>query len=89
LWYVRCGRCGTGSETKALRVPERLRDGLLAGGIAAENISVVLPEEDAVKAALDVARPGDLVVSLYMDHNRIWDLLTAACGKQNQGTKAC
>ena len=70
-------------------VPERLRDGLLAGGISAENISVVLPEEDAVKAALDMARPCDLVVLLYIDHNRTWDLLTAACGKQNQGTEAC
>ena len=38
-------------------VPERLRDGLLAGGISAENIGVVLPEEDAVKTALDMARP--------------------------------
>jgi cyanophycin synthetase len=62
-------------------VPERLRDGLLAGGIAAENVSVVPPEEDAVKAALDMARPGDLVVLLYTDHNRTWDLLTAACDK--------
>ena len=85
-------RLNAGGGFRPLRakcVPERLRDGLLAGGIAAENISVVLPEEDAVKAALDMARPGDLVVLLYMDHNRTWDLLTAACGKQNQGTEAC
>ena len=32
-------------------VPERLRDGLLAGGVPEQNISIAPPEMDAVKAA--------------------------------------
>ena len=58
-------------------VSERLHDGLLSSGVKAEQITVVSPEEDAVKAALDMARPGDIVALLYTDHDHVWNLLTA------------
>ena len=58
-------------------VPERLRDSLLAAGIAAQNISVVPVEEDTVNAALDMAGTGDLVTLLYTDHDRAWDMMKA------------
>ncbi len=58
-------------------VPERLRDGLIEAGVAAECISIVPPEDDAVNAALDMAAPDDIVALLYSDHDKVWDMLGA------------
>ncbi len=52
-------------------VPERLRNGLLSAGIAPENICVVPIEKEAVDAALEMARPGDIVALLYTDHDAV------------------
>ena len=58
-------------------VPERLRNGLMTAGTPTENTSVVPIEEDAANAALDMAQPGDIIALLYMDHDKIWELLRA------------
>jgi len=47
----------------------------MAQGARAGNVEIVLPEEEAVRAALDRSRPGDLVV-LCADHaRRVWNEL--------------
>ncbi len=58
-------------------VPECLRNGLIAAGIPTENTSVVPIEEDAANAALDMSQPSDIIALLYMDHDKIWELLRA------------
>ncbi|MGH2692884.1 MAG: cyanophycin synthetase [Actinomycetota bacterium] len=51
-------------------VQEAMRDGARAG-----SVEIVLPEEEAVRVALDRSRPGDLVV-LCADHaRRVWNEL--------------
>ncbi|HZF08516.1 MAG TPA: cyanophycin synthetase [Thermoanaerobaculia bacterium] len=53
--------------------PELLREGLRAGGMAAERILPgALPEEAAVDRALGLARPGDLVVLFGDNLDRSW-----------------
>lgn len=58
-------------------IPELLQAGLIAAGTAAENITVAPVETEAVSAALDMARPGDLVALLYTDYERTWARLEA------------
>ena len=58
-------------------MPECLRNGLIAAGIPTENTSVVPIEEDAANAALDMSQPSDIIALLYMDHDKIWELLRA------------
>ena len=65
-------------------VPKRLRDGLLSSGVAAEKITMVPPEKEAVNAALDLAEPGDIVALLYTDHDEVWIQLTARASKTDQ-----
>ena len=43
-------------------VPGLLRDGILAGGVAADAIVCIAGEEEALRYLLGEARPGDLVV---------------------------
>jgi len=43
-------------------VPRMLREALLAGGIAAERVTVIIDEQEAIEAALRMARAGDLVL---------------------------
>jgi cyanophycin synthetase len=50
---------------------ELLRLGALDAGIAPDRITTILPEEEAVQAALDTARPGDLVVVFYEDYEKV------------------
>lgn len=49
----------------------------MTAGTPTENTSVVPIEEDAANAALDMAQPGDIIALLYMDHDKIWELLRA------------
>lgn len=46
-----------------------VQEGVRAGGFATENLHVILDEAEAIRAALDDAEPGDLVV-LQVDHVR-------------------
>ena len=66
-----------GAAPPPREVPERLRNGLMTAGTPTENTSVVPIEEDAANAALDMAQPGDIIALLYMDHDKIWELLRA------------
>jgi hypothetical protein len=43
-------------------VPGLLRDGILAGGVAADAVVCIPGEEEALRYILGEARPGDLVV---------------------------
>ncbi len=47
-------------------VPRMLRDTLVAAGIAPSRVSIVVDEQEAIDAALRLARPGDLVL-LFAD----------------------
>ena len=53
-------------------IPELLRDGLVAAGVAAEMIRVVPEETEAIAAALGMARPGDLLLLFADDIPRTW-----------------
>ncbi|HVM46175.1 MAG TPA: cyanophycin synthetase [Candidatus Thermoplasmatota archaeon] len=50
-------------------VPNLIREGLLEGGFSEENIRLILDEPEAIRAALDEAQDGDLVV-LQVDNVR-------------------
>jgi cyanophycin synthetase len=56
-------------------VAELLRQAVLSTGKAPDKIDVVLDELDAVNAAIDLASPGDLVVSMVYRIQRVWDAL--------------
>ncbi|MBK8059290.1 MAG: cyanophycin synthetase [Gemmatimonadetes bacterium] len=47
-------------------VPRLIRDTLLAEGIAEDKVSLIADEQEAIEAALQMARPGDLVL-LFAD----------------------
>ena len=53
-------------------VPNLLRDGLIAAGVAADSIEAISSEEAAVAAALDMARAEDLVLIFALDSDRAW-----------------
>ncbi len=53
-------------------VPDILRAGLLAAGVKDEAIQIVPEEEKAVQAALEQARPDDLVLVFGADITRCW-----------------
>ncbi|HYE52276.1 MAG TPA: cyanophycin synthetase, partial [Azospirillaceae bacterium] len=53
-------------------VPEILRDALLKAGVKDEQIQIVPEEEKAVDAALNLARPDDLVLVFGADITRCW-----------------
>ena len=54
-------------------VPELLRDGLLAAGVAQDAVSIVPDESQAVHRALAMAGPGDLVVVFGDKIERCWE----------------
>ena len=53
-------------------VPEMIRDELIALGVAAEAILIEPSEEKSVEAALDMARPNDLVLIFCDGITRCW-----------------
>lgn len=53
-------------------VPKMLRDALLEKGVEPECIDVIIDESEAIEAALDRARPGDLVLILGDAIARCW-----------------
>lgn len=56
-----------------LEVQELLRDGLIAHGVAVENIFVGGTEPEAVQLALEMAEKGDLLVVCTKSHERTWN----------------
>jgi len=57
-----------------------IREGALRAGLPASNITVVLPEREAVDAALRLAQPRDLVVIFADLINDVWQQITAFNG---------
>jgi cyanophycin synthetase len=49
-----------------------LRNGAIEAGMAAEKITTVLPELEAVRYALDNGRPGDLLVIFADEVTAVW-----------------
>jgi cyanophycin synthetase len=53
-------------------VPRLLREGLIANGVAAEDVSIVADEQEAVTAGLELAGEGDLLVVFGDNITRCW-----------------
>ncbi|MEX0317533.1 MAG: cyanophycin synthetase [Ruegeria sp.] len=53
-------------------IPQMLRAGLIAGGVADDAISIIPSEVDAIEAGLAMAAPGDLLVIFGDDTARCW-----------------
>ena len=56
---------------RAGETAELLRRGALDAGITPDRITTILAEEEAVLAALEAARPGDLVVVFYEQYDKV------------------
>jgi cyanophycin synthetase len=54
-----------------------LQQGVLEAGLAADRVKLVLPEEDAVAAALSAAEQGDLVVIFYEKYEKVMSVVAA------------
>jgi cyanophycin synthetase len=53
-------------------IPTMLKSALLARGVTEDQITIVLPEPEAVDAALAMARPNDLVLIFAENTTRCW-----------------
>lgn len=53
-------------------IPELLRDGLMAAGVAEADVEIIESEQEANQAALEMARGGDLVLVLADNVSRSW-----------------
>ncbi len=56
---------------------ELLRRGALDAGIAADRITTILAEDEAVQAALEAALPGDLIVVFYEKYEAVLAVIAA------------
>lgn len=65
-----------------------LLEGLRSGGLAARNTTAILREVDAVRAAINLAEPGDLVVVFYEKLWPIVDVIAAARRARRPGADA-
>jgi cyanophycin synthetase len=65
-----------------------LHETLLASGVEAERVSVVLNEIEAASAALDLARPDDLVVLLADKPAEVWETAVARSSREWSNTVA-
>ncbi len=54
---------------------ELLRRGALEAGFAPERIATILPEKEAVRQALENARPGDLVIVFYEKYDTVMQVV--------------
>lgn len=66
-------------------VASLLREAALEGGAAPERITVILEEVAAVNAAIDLARPGDLVVAMVYRIPKVWDALARRQEQEARG----
>src|SRR5262249_53313273 len=53
-------------------VPVKLKAALTKNGVAADRISTIIDEREAVDAALEMARPGDLLLIFGDNITRCW-----------------
>lgn len=65
-------------------IAEIMHDALLGKGFGPERITIVLDEIEASTAALDRARPDDLVVLLADKPAEVWELVTSRSRRQWQ-----
>jgi cyanophycin synthetase len=56
-----------------LEVPHMLREALCAAGVHPEQVLVMAQEKAATQIALDMARPGDLLLLLNDDYTNSWE----------------
>ena len=70
--YFLCKRDDNARGRGRDEVPRRLAAVLEAEGVSADAIAIIADEREAVQAALDRARPGDLVLIFGDDITRCW-----------------
>ena len=56
--------------------PTRLRDALIANGVDPHQITLEPDSKDAVRAGLNMAQEGDLVLTLGTEVDSCWDQIT-------------
>ena len=62
---------------------ELIRQGAIRGGLADSNITIVLPEAEAVDAAMRMAQPRDLVMIFADLINDVWQQITSFNGHKS------
>ena len=65
-------------------IPTRLRDALIANGVALDQTTVVPDSKDAVRAGLNMAQEGDLVLILSTEVDWCWDKITRHKGDSRE-----
>jgi cyanophycin synthetase len=68
-----CHRDSDSRGRDHLEVPEMLREALCSAGVQSQQIQVVAEEQAANQIALEMARPGDLLLLLSEDYARAWE----------------
>jgi cyanophycin synthetase len=68
-----CHRDSDSRGRDHLEVPEMLRKALCSAGVRPQQIHVVAQEQAATQIALEMARPGDLLLLLSEDYARAWE----------------
>ena len=61
-----------------------IREGAMRGGLSESNITLVLPEPEAVEAAMRMAQPRDLVVIFADLINDVWQQITSFNGHKSE-----
>jgi cyanophycin synthetase len=69
-------------------VASLLRDALIDNGVSTDRIAVVLNEVEAAGAALDRARPDDLVVLLADKPAQVWETAVERSARDWSGATA-
>ena len=68
-------------------VPDMLKAALIAEGVDASKIEIIVSEEDAVEAALEKCEQGDLLL-IFADHiSRTWKQIVQRGGKRRKKFK--
>ena len=70
--YYICRRDDSLRGREKREVPELLRKGLIDNGIDADNIEIIEDEQEANQHALNIARAGDLLLTLADNVARTW-----------------
>jgi cyanophycin synthetase len=78
------GRRGRGPD----EIPQLLRKGLIAGGVAEKKVQVIPDESSAVAAALAMAQTGDLLLLFADALSRTWKQVTQFVPSAGGGSRA-
>jgi len=70
-----------------LEVPKILEDELLMNGVDAQAIRIIVDEQEAVDAALNLAKRGDLVLIFGDAITRCWKQIVSFAPKSSAGTR--